>query len=130
MRIADKVGNVDHIGIPTNDIENTIAFYKELGFEVILRTYNEAAKEEVAFLKLNNYVIETFQNNQAALEDGAYQHIAIAAKDVESLFTEMKSAGYYLLHDEVQFLPFWENGTKFFMILGPNNERIEFCQKL
>ena len=30
----------------------------------------------------------------------------------------------------IEELPFWENGVKFFMIKGPNEERIEFCQKL
>ena len=130
MNIKDKVGNVDHIAIPTNSIDETMSFYKELGFEVILRTYNETAKEEVAFLKLHNYVIETFENGQAALMDGAYQHVAIEAVDVEKLFVELKEAGYIMLHDEVQYLPFWDNGTKFFMIQGPNKERIEFCQKL
>ena len=32
-----------HIGIPTNDIEATIDFYKALGFEIAFRTVNEEA---------------------------------------------------------------------------------------
>ena len=49
-----------HIGIPTNDIEATIDFYKALGFEIAFRTVNEEADEEVAFLKLNTLVVETY----------------------------------------------------------------------
>lgn len=48
------VVGVAHIGLPTNNIEKTIAFYKSLGFEVVMETYNEKAKEKVAFLKLIN----------------------------------------------------------------------------
>ncbi len=28
------------------------------------------------------------------------------------------------------FLPFWENGVKFFTIEGPNKEKVEFSQYL
>ena len=37
---------------------------------------------------------------------------------------------YIVITDGIEELPFWENGVKFFMIKGPNEERIEFCQKL
>ena len=30
----------------------------------------------------------------------------------------------------VHFLPFWENGVKFFTIEGPNKEKVEFSQYL
>ena len=29
-------------------------------------------------------------------------------------------------NDLVHFLPFWENGVKFFTIEGPNKEKVEF----
>ncbi|MDD4797654.1 MAG: VOC family protein, partial [Eubacteriales bacterium] len=31
---------------------------------------------------------------------------------------------------EIKGLPFWNNGVKFFTIMGPNAEKIEFCQIL
>ena len=31
-------------------------------------------------------------------------------------------------NDIVHFLPFWENGVKFFTIEGPNKEKVEFSQ--
>ena len=100
------VTGIAHIGIPTNDMEKTIEFYRNLGFQVLLETYNEKACEKVAFLQLQNYCIETFENHQAVMADGAYQHVALDVADI------------------------WENGVKFFMIKGPNEEKIEFCQKL
>ena len=59
------VTGIAHIGIPTNDMEKTIEFYRNLGFQVLLETYNEKACEKVAFLQLQNYCIETFENHQA-----------------------------------------------------------------
>ena len=107
MNIKDFTTGVQHIGIPTNNIEETINFYLTLGFEVALRTVNGA--EEVAFLQLHNLVIETYQNHQAKV---------------------VQRAGLKMLDTKVNGLPFWENGVKFFTIEGPNKEKIEFCEKL
>ncbi len=40
---------VAHVGLPTNDLQKTVEFYKSLGFEEIMQTYNEKAGEKVAF---------------------------------------------------------------------------------
>lgn len=128
--MLDCVDGVQHIGIPTNDIEKTIAFYEGLGFELIYQTINEKADEKVAFLQIGNLVIETYENKTAVLKTGSIDHIALNAKNIESLFKEMKSAGYEILDDAVQLLPFWEYGVKFFTITGPNAEKIEFCERL
>ena len=34
------------------------------------------------------------------------------------------------IKDTIHFLPFWENGVKFFTIEGPNKEKVEFSQYL
>ncbi|MFZ1442030.1 MAG: VOC family protein, partial [Fusicatenibacter saccharivorans] len=52
MELREQLNGIQHVGIPTNDIETTIAFYEKLGFEMAFRTVNEAADEKVAFLKL------------------------------------------------------------------------------
>ena len=57
--------------------------------------------------------------------------IAIDVKNIEDLFQVVKEAGIYKMQDQqVNGLPFWENGVKFFTIEGPNKEKIEFCEKL
>ena len=35
MNLREQLNGVQHIGIPTNDIENTIEFYQKLGFEIV-----------------------------------------------------------------------------------------------
>lgn len=129
MNIKGFTTGVQHIGIPTNDINKTIEFYHALGFETVLRTVN--GTEEVAFLQLHNLMIETYQNHQAKMEYGAIDHIAIDVKNTEDLFDTIKEAGTFtMLDNQVNSLPFWENGVKFFTIEGPNKEKIEFCERL
>ena len=143
MEIKDFTIVVQHIGIPTNDIKKTIEFFQLLGFDIAFRTIN--GPEEVAFLQLHNLVIETYQNHQAKMEYGAIDHIAIDVKNIDALFEEVKAKAieaekvaaekqatslFRMLDTQVNGLPFWEKGVKFFTIEGPNKEKIEFCERL
>lgn len=130
MDIKNYCTGIQHIGIPTNDIEETIRFYESLGFHVALATLNKKANEMVAFMQLHNLIIEAYENKSAALQSGAIDHIAIDVKNIDSLFEEIKTKGFSLLDMQVRSLPFWDNGVKFFTILGPNKEKIEFCERL
>ncbi len=127
--INDFVTGVQHIGIPTNNIEETIVFYKAIGFEVIMETVNETANEKVAFLQNKNLVIETYESKNATMKVGAIDHISMDVTDVDSVFSMIADI-FNSLDKEVQSLPFWENGVKFFTILGPNSEKIEFCERV
>ena len=128
MDVKDFCTGVQHIGIPTNNIEETIAFYEQLGFHVALQTKNE--DEAVAFLQLNNLVIETYENKSAVMQAGAVDHIALDVKNIDALFEVVKAKHFQLLDEQVNSLPFWEHGVRFFTILGPNKEKIEFCERL
>lgn len=124
----ENITGVQHLGLPTNDIEKTIEFYKMLGFEIVYQTVN--GSEKVAFLRLGNLTIETYENKQAALKHGAWDHVALDVKDVEAAFEAAKENGLDIIEDVIQFLPFWDNGVKFFNVIGPNNEKVEFSQFL
>lgn len=128
--LRKQLNGIQHVGIPTNDIETTVEFYRRLGFEVALQTVNEEANEKVAFLKLNNLVIETYENKAAKMESGAIDHIAIDVKDIEKVYELINQADLNTTRDTIHFLPFWENGVRFFTIEGPNKEKIEFSQYL
>ena len=130
MNLKEQLNGIQHVGIPTNDIDATITFYETLGFTVAFRTVNEAANEKVAFLKLGNLTIETYENKAAKMETGAIDHIAIDVIDIGQVYESITAAGLNTTKDTVHFLPFWENGVKFFTIEGPNKEKIEFSQYL
>lgn len=106
-KIAETINGLQHIGLPTNDLEKTVAFYEGLGFSVALRTVNEAAGEQVAFLQLKELMIEAYQTGRAAGRAGAVDHIALDVADVDTLFVLLRDGGYELLDDAVRFLPFW-----------------------
>ena len=130
MDWIENITGVQHLGIPTNDIEKTIDFYMSLGFCIVLRTVNEAAGEQVCFLQLKNLVIETYQNGNAINKTGAIDHFSLDVCDIEAAFAQAKRCDYMMLDSEIQFLPFWKHGVRFFTILGPNGEKVEFCQML
>ena len=128
MGIASYVTGLQHIGIPTNSLEKTLAFYQSLGFE---KQYGVNHKgEKVAFLELKKVMIETYQNNVGAMAHGAIDHIALDVSDIEAAYAEVGKLGYPILEDGIQSLPFWKNGVRFFTIEGPNKEKVEFSQML
>ncbi|WP_291584654.1 VOC family protein [Bacteroides sp.] len=128
MDVKNFCTGIQHIGIPTNDMEGTIRFYEQLGFEVALRTNNNG--ETVAFLQMQNLIIETYENRSAVMQAGAIDHIALDVKNIDTLFELVKTKQFRMLDEQVNSLPFWKNGVKFFTIVGPNKEKIEFCEKI
>ena len=126
MAISDISTGLQHVGIPTNDIEKTIAFYQQLGFTVAHRADNNG--EDVAFLKLGDLIIETYQNNRATGISGAIDHIALNVTDVEEARRIAGGLGLEVI--EEGRLPFWENGVRYFTVLGANGEKVEFNQYL
>lgn len=126
MAFSKIATGLQHIGVPTNDIEATIRFYTALGFTVVHRANNKG--ELVAFMKMGDLMIETYQNGRAVGTAGAVDHIAINVTDVveaRRIADDMKLE----VIEEGQ-LPFWDNGVKYFTILGPNREKLEFNQYL
>lgn len=82
------------------------------------------------FLKIVFYVIETYENKSAKLEAGAIDHVAIDVKNIEEIYAYINENGLNTTSDTIHFLPFWENGVRFFTIEGPNKEKVEFSQFL
>ena len=124
----DCMRGLQHIGLPANDSKKTRAFYESLGFKVVYETDN--GPEHVVFLALNGLVLETYQNGKAAMRDGSWDHVALDVDDIEAALAECKNLGYPPLEGSIQFLPFFEKGVRFFTILGPNREKVEFNQTL
>lgn len=65
------------------------------------------------------------------MKAGAINHISLNTTDIEKAFSAAKEQGLRLVNDEIQSIPsFWDRGIRFFNILGPNEETIEFCHIL
>lgn len=105
MDLKTYTTGIQHIGIPTNDIEKTIAFYQKLGFEIALQTVNEEADEKVVFLELETLVIETYENKAAKMESGAIDHVAINVKDIEEVYRYIEAEKMNTTKDIVKRVP-------------------------
>ena len=138
MDIKNNISGLQHIGIPVSNLEETITFYESLGFKIDLKTEIEedGDKIQVAFMGNNNLVLEFYQqegedlNEVLRRKDGHIDHIALDVKDVKEAYSELEKMNYNLIDDELQFIPFFEKGVKYFRIKGPDDEIIEFNQKL
>ncbi|SFC97826.1 VOC family protein [Clostridium uliginosum] len=130
MSILNDLTGIAHIVIPTTNLQKTIKFYLDLGFETILKTFNIEANEQVAFLQFKDIIIQTNETLNAKEKIQAIDHMSINISDIEKAFKEAKTRGYDLLDDEVQYRHFCKNEVKFFTLIGPSNEKIEFYQKL
>lgn len=127
MTIAQYATGLQHVGIPTGDIDGSIGFYTGLGFEAIYQTHNGASR--VAFLKLKDLVVEIWEGPATGLS-GSIDHIAIDVTDIEAVFRTVTGIGHAAIEGKICELPFWERGVRYFTISGPNAEKVEFIQKL
>ena len=130
MTMKEIATGLQHIGVPTGDMDAPIHFYPALGFETIFETVNAEAGGRVNFFKLGDLVIETYEVTDPAKAPGAVDHIAINVKDIEEAFRFVNEAGLNNTNDIIHSLPFFENGVKFFTIEGANKEKVEFNQFL
>jgi len=124
QNFIENTTGIQHLGIPTADLQGTIAFYHGLGFKTIWEN------GEVAFLQLGTLVIETYTSEEVAMKNGAIDHVALNVKDIEAAWRDAQACGYETNDTEINFLPFFEKGVKFFTIIGPNREKVEFNQIL
>jgi catechol 2,3-dioxygenase-like lactoylglutathione lyase family enzyme len=131
-----KINGLQHIGIPVTDLKRSEVFYEGLGFKNVMSSQFEINNEKgfVSMMQKDALIIEIYQMPPAELEEvksrknGHIDHIAFDVDDIDASFTLLKSNGYTIL--EPIFLNFWSKGCKYFNILGPDGERLEFNQIL
>ncbi len=120
---------LQHIGIPTVNWAESLEFYEQLGFEAALNTVQPNGGS-VVFMQLGNLVLEVYEAESADETAGAIDHIAIDVTDIELVFAVITGSGFTALEGEIKYLPFWENGVRYFTITGPNHEKVEYSQRM
>jgi catechol 2,3-dioxygenase-like lactoylglutathione lyase family enzyme len=128
-----KLNHIQHVGIPVTDIKISEAFYKRLGFKNVMAStfeYNRG-KGLVAMMKLKEMIIELYQlpeKERKYRKNGHIDHIAFDVDDIDKTFNEMKKASFNIIEQKPAFLSFWKSGCKYFIVTGPDGERLEFNQ--
>ena len=133
-----RINHLQNIGIPVTDLNVSEAFYRKLGFEkVTSSTFRHHGNEgQMMMMKLKDIIIELYQLPEADLaeirsrKDGHIDHITFDVSDIDQTYNALAEASFKVLEDQPVSLPFWENGCKYFNILGPDGERLEFNQIL
>lgn len=129
LGITSYLTGIQHVGIPTTNLEGTIDYYTKLGFHVAGIFPN--GESRCAFLRLGNLTLEVWTVDDAAGTTGAINHFALNTTDIDAAFKAAQELGLDFVEGSVQHIPsFWDHGIRYFNVLGPNHETIEFCQIL
>ena len=126
-----KNRKLGHIGLATNDIEATVNWYVDvLGFEVI-GVFESPAGEPIRFIKNGDLVYEIYTPNGGVAAPGKIDHLCFESQDIEADYAYCTAQGYAFATDGIQLLPtVWEKGVRYFKLLSPSGEPVEFCQVL
>lgn len=131
----NNIDGLHHIGIPTADIDATIGFYSNFGAEIIFEKVDSFEENpiRVVLMAFANVVLELYERSQTALIAGAMDHLAFKVQDIDGLYRIAKEKGLKLMQDcseEIQVSTYWPDSTRWFIIYGINNEKIEFCESM
>ena len=133
-----KINSIQHVGLPVTDLVVSEAFYAKLGFSNVMASGfdYQGGRGAVAMMRRDGIVLELYQMPEAQLQeirsrkDGHIDHIAFDVDNIDDAFAALRSAAFSIVEAEPALLPFWKNGCKYFNVLGPDGERLEFNQIL
>lgn len=133
-----KINKLQHIGIPVSNLIRSESFYKSLGFKRVMNASFLSDGETGNCLMMQNgeVLIELYQLPESQLmqirnrKDGHIDHIAFDVDDIDTAFALLKASSFHILEETPMQLSFWSNGCKYFNIVGPDGERLEFNQIL
>ncbi len=135
MFVIDKI---QHVGIPVTNLELSVVFYKRLGFENVMSSLftHNGQEGKVRMMKSGDIILELYLMPEEDLKEirerknGHIDHIAFDVNNIDETFEYLKNNAFDLIEESPVFLPFWNNGCKYFFVTGPDGERLEFNQIL
>ena len=137
-QLSGLINHLQHIGIPVTNMNKSVTFYTRLGFTKVMESsFNEEGETGTCVMLQNKkLILELYQLPERKLEairdrqDGHIDHITFDVSDIDMAFAILKNLSFQIIEEQPVFLPFWKNGCKYFNILGPDGERLEFNQIL
>lgn len=125
-----KGKKLDHIGLAVNDVEKNAQWYQDiLGFSVKGKFIDDNEKH-VYFLESNGTTYEMYQDDSLPADAiGKIDHISYTSNDIETDYKFCVGKGYKICTEGIEEISqFWDNGCRYFKILSPAGEQVEFCQ--
>jgi catechol 2,3-dioxygenase-like lactoylglutathione lyase family enzyme len=134
-QLSTLINKLQHVGIPVTDMAKSEAFYSQFGFKNVMQSpfTFEGEAGICVMMQLKEIMIELYQMPAKQLQEiksrknGHVDHIAFDVDDADKVFeTLLKDGSFKIMEDKPVILPFWKNGCKYFNIIGPDGERLEF----
>ena len=134
MTSAITFNQLQHIGIPVSDLHVSQGFYEQLGFNTVMTAAFGRANQQGTCMMMKNggLVLELYQlppEDLSAIrerKDGHIDHIAFDVDNIDIAFEQAKAGSYHIVEPAPVFLSFWAKGCRYFNIIGPDGERLEF----
>lgn len=126
-----KNRKLGHIGLAVNDLEASVQWYCDvLGFTLI-GAFRTPDGVQARFLQNGDLVYEIYQPLERVAAPGKIDHICLESTDIEADYAYCLAQGYSFEEAGIQSIPtFWEKGIRYFKIMSPTGEAVEFCQIL
>ncbi len=128
---------LDHIGIAVENLEQSMAFYRDvLGLELHGTETVEEQKVKVAFFPVGDTEIELLESTDPegpiakfiAAKGQGVQHLAFRVKDIEKTLADLKARGVRLIDEKPRY---GAGGAKiaFLHPKATNGVLVELCQR-
>lgn len=130
-----QLSGLAHVGLFITEMERSVRFYTEvLEFEEIWRNVNPSPQGDVqvTFVQSGTLVLELVELPHPKIRtDGWFDHIALAVKDLEQVMAALTARGVKFEAGSREDAPqVFENGSRWVMLRGPDNEHIELNEVL
>lgn len=124
MKPEELITGLQHIGIPTANVDETCRFYEQFGFH----TDWMAQDKGMVFLKNGDCILEIYPSDSPAGCNGGIDHVSLHVTDIEKAYQYVTSLGYTALEGKVCSNDAYGSGSVYFTIQGPNHEKVEFAR--
>lgn len=126
-----------HTAISVRNLDNSLAFYRAVGYEQVHRYDQEDGSMSIVHLKLGESFLEIFayrKNEQAPavnyeyannLEGVGVKHIALRTDDIEAALTGMREKGF--ANDETK-ITVGRTKVSYFFVKDPDGVWVEFIK--
>ena len=92
--LAGYYDDLAHVGIPTDDLKKTIAFWEKLGFKKQGQFDTDDQGHQVVFMKAGHLMLEIWDSDGAVHKTGAINHISLNVEDADNAFKAAKEEGF------------------------------------
>jgi len=124
------IKRVEHVGIMVSDMDESVAFYKNLlGFDIRIRVNN--GQKELVFLthsglpKFEIELIRDIQSTDFYSEYGLVNHLAFVVENMDKTIESFKRKGVIFQSDK----PKEGIGRKTIRFKGPNGEVLQLVEE-